>query len=153
MPVEYSRESGYAKEMLKWEQHAGVWGVNPGHPYEYREYPMRLYKAARNAEGKMDLGEGRTAENDAERSLLEGQGFVAGGPAEAVAALEREEQYIAKLAAEREWEIQHGRLSDKAVAEVRAEEAAAGSRHLGEIPDAPKRRGWPKGKPRSPQVE
>lgn len=133
--------SKYAEEMRKWEAHHSQFGP-PGRPYEYHAYPTRMYKASRPAAGGPPTFEGVDAHNDAERDSLERIGFVHGGQAEALAALERREFEIAELAANRAY-------TDRTMSEkARAEADAADSRtihHLPAIPETPvKRRGRPK---------
>lgn len=140
MAVVHSPDSGYAQEMRKWEANYTQFGP-PGRPYSYQSYPTRMYKAGRNAAGRSDIVDAQTANDESERRVLEGRGFVVGGQAAALEALERQEQYEAKLAAEINYEAAH-KLSERAAAEVAAAQAEAGARHLPSIPETPvKRRG------------
>jgi len=45
--------SALGKELLKWEQHPGPLGRNPGNPYTYRPYPRMLYKAQTMPNGQV----------------------------------------------------------------------------------------------------
>lgn len=138
MGVVHSPDSKYAEEMRRWEALHTQYGP-PGRPYEYREYPTQMYKAGRNDAGRSVILESRRAEDSTERERLERDGFVCGGQQAALDALERSELELAKLAAEINYDAQH-KLSDKARAEVEAAQADAGMRHIGEIPEKPKRK-------------
>ena len=150
MGVAHSADSEYVKELQRWEGHKYFGDLPPGRPYVYREYPTRMYKAGRNAEGKSAIVDAQTANDEHERRNLESRGFVVGGQAAAMEAFEAQEREIATLAAERNYEIAKGRLSEKAAAEVHAHEAAAGARHLAEIPETPIKRRGRKPKAESP---
>lgn len=126
----------YAEEMRKHEAFHTSFGA-PGRPYVYREFPMRLYKAVSGARG-VEF-EGFTVNDENEQRNMHSRGYC-DSQAEAMAALEREQMEHGKLAAEREWEIQHGRISEKAAAEVREAEAEYGARHLPEVPAKPVRK-------------
>jgi hypothetical protein len=139
MAVVHSPDSEFAKEMRKWEAHHTQYGP-PGRPYTYQPYPTRMYKAVRADDGSRTF-EAFTANDEHEQRNLESRGFVVGGQQAALDALSAAELEHSKLAAERNWEVAHGRVSEKAAAEVAAHEAAAGARHLPSIPEAPKRRG------------
>jgi hypothetical protein len=133
MGVVFTKDSLYAVEMRKWEATHTEFGA-PGRPYQFREFPKRLYKAERTDRG-IQITEAMTAEDaDMERNL-QSRGFHFGQDA-AIAAIEREQTVFGQLAAEREFAIQHGRLSDAAVAEVRTAEAHHGAAHLPDVPVA-----------------
>lgn len=137
--VTLSQNSPYAQELCKWEAHYTQYGP-PGRPYEYHPYPTRMYKATRPSQGGVAF-EGQDAENDAERARLERDGYIYGGQAAALAALERRETEIAELAANRAFNDR--RMSDKAQAEAAATDDTT-IRHLAEIPRTPiKKRGRP----------
>lgn len=129
----------YAKELCKWEANYTQYGP-PGRPYEYRAYPSAMYKAKRPAKGGDPLFDFASAEDERDRERLERVGYVYGGKAAALAALERQEFEIAELAANRH-------LTDRRMGEqARAEAAAADEatiQHLAAIPETPikKRRG------------
>ena len=137
MAVVHSQDSGYAVERRKFEAHHTEFGP-PGRPYTYQEYPMRMYRATREADGGR-VCEGQTAGDEHERRNLESRGFVSGGQGAAIAALEAQELEQSKLAAELNYEAKY-RLSPKAAAEVEAAQAAAGARHLPMVPEAPVKR-------------
>lgn len=142
MAIVHGPDSNYAKEMRKFEQFPSEWGTAPGNPYVYREFPKRLYKAAR-VDGKSVIADAQTAHNDLEERNLLSRGFCFGQD-KALEALELEERAAGELAAEREYEIRRGRLSDRAVAEVRAAEADHVGGHMPVVPDTPiRRRGRP----------
>lgn len=128
----------YAEEMRKHEAHYTEFGA-PGRPYVYREFPKRLYKAVRGAvRGGIDF-EGITVHTDDEQRNLQSRGFCL-SQALALEALEHEQTEHGALAAERNFEIKHGRISERAASEVRAAEAEHGARHLPEVPETPIRR-------------
>lgn len=138
MPVEYGSQSEYAKEMRKWNSNYSEFGT-PGRPYAFQEFPKRLYKADR-VDGKIVIVDQANARDEQDVLNLLSRGFVEGGPAKAFEAIERQQTAHGELAAEREYEIRHGKLSEQAVAEVRAVEAEAGSVHVPEIPRTPVKR-------------
>lgn len=138
MAVVFTQESEYAKEMRKWNAHHTAFGA-PMRPYVFREFPKRLYKADRK-DGKIVIVDAQTAGNEDEERNLQSRGFYLGQDA-AIAEIERQQLEHGILAAEREYEIQHGRLSAKATAEVRAAEEEHGARHL---PEVPRKRGRPR---------
>lgn len=142
--IEISQTSEFAKERAKWEAETGRFG-KAGRPYQYREYPKRLDRATRGDKGPEF--EGATAHNEEEEARLKSVGFHYGREM-ALKALSRDETEHATLAAERNYEIHHGRISERAAAEVRAAEAEHGAKHLPEVPEKPiRRRGPNKPKP------
>lgn len=126
----------YAEEMRKHEAYHTSFGA-PGRPYVFQEFPLRLYKAVSGARG-VEF-EGFTVNDANEQRNMQSRGYCL-SQAEAMEALEREQLEHGKLAAERNWEIAHGRVSEKAAAEVRAAEADYGSRHLPSVPETPVKR-------------
>jgi hypothetical protein len=138
MGVVFTTDSLYAREMRKWEATHTQFGA-PGRPYTFMEYPKRLYKAERTDRGIQITESHDVPDADTERNLLS-RGFHFGQD-KAIAAIEAEQTTLGALAAEREWQIQHGRLSDAAVREIRAAEAEHGATHLPDVPV--KRRGRP----------
>ena len=142
--IELGPSSGYGKEMRRWEAYSSQFGAGEK-PYVFREYPKMLYKAAR-VDGKgIQIVERHVVNDDLEQRNMQSRGFHF-AQEEAIAAIEAEHTEFGKLAAEREWEIQHGRLSERAVAEVRAAEAERGASHLPEVPRTPiRKRGRPVG--------
>lgn len=140
MAVVYSQDSAFAREMAKWEATHTQYGP-PGRPYTYQPYPTRMYRAER-VEGRSQIAEAATANDEHEQRNLESRGFVVGGQQAALDALAEREQEVAVLAANRAYNDR--RMSDKAQAEAAQAEAAAGIRHVAEIPETPiKRRGRP----------
>ena len=143
MAVEFGVESNYAKESRKWEAHHGKFGA-PGRPYTFQEYPKRMSKAERVPGKGIQIVDAQTANDIHEERNLQSRGFYMGQDV-AIQAIEHEQLEHGTLAAEREYEIQHGRLSEKAAAEVRAAEAEHGATHLPMIPETPiKKCGRPK---------
>lgn len=137
MGVVFTQESNYAKEMVKHEAYPTQFGP-PGRPYVFREYPKRLYKADR-VDGQIKIVDAQTAHDDHEERNLLSRDFHF-GPDKAMQAIEQQQLTHGTLAAEREWQIQHGRVSEKAASEVRAAEAEHGARHLPDVPETPVRR-------------
>jgi hypothetical protein len=116
--------------------------MGPGlRPYVKREYPMWLHRASHDKGGGFEF-EQVLVGSDVEAAAHLSRGF-AEEPLIALERLKAQELEYAKLAAEREHEIKH-KLSPKAVAEVRAEEATY-SGHMPTMAETPiKRRGRPK---------
>jgi hypothetical protein len=148
MPVEYGQESNYAKEMRRHEATHTVFGA-PGRPYVYREFPKMLYKFARVQGKGIIVDETFSVGDEDEQRRMESRGFHA-KQEDAIAAIEREQTRDGILAAEREYAIQHGRHSEKAVNEVRQAEEAHGATHLPEVPRTPIKK---RGRPAKPKVE
>ncbi len=122
----------YANEMRRHESHHTTFGP-PGRPYVYSEFPKRLYKAVKG--GVAPEFDGHTVNSEDEQRNMQSRGYSL-TQADALEALEREQTEHGKLAAEREWEIRHGRVSDKAAAEVRVAEEAHGATHMPVMPEA-----------------
>ncbi len=129
--------TAYAKELCKWEAHWTQYGA-PQRPYEYRDYPHRMYKPTRSATTSEVTFEGQTAENEHDRERLERVGFVFGGQGEAMKVLEAREFEIAELAANRA--LNDRRLSANAQAEAAAVDDTT-IRHLPVINEANKKSG------------
>ena len=138
MPVEHGSQSNYAKEMRRWNAYPSEFGP-AGKPYVFQEFPKMVYRAER-VDGQIKIVETRQVHSDDGESIERGKGFRA-SQQEALDLIGKEQTEHGRLAAEREWEIQHGRLSEKAVEEVRAVEAEAGAVHVPVIPEGPKKRG------------
>lgn len=137
--IEVSQSSEYAKEMRKWEATHTRYGP-PGRPYVYQEYPKMLYKCAHVAGKGVQPVEDYTVNDETQERNMNSRGYFPLQDAYDRAVKQQTEH--GTLAAEREWQIQHGRLSDKAAAEVRAAEAEHGSTHMPDVPETPiKRRG------------
>jgi hypothetical protein len=139
MPVEYSRESAYAKERCKWEATHTEFGP-PGKPWKFQEYPVMLYRATHPPAGGPPRIEQEIAADEGHERILTGRGFVRGSD-HAVERLAAQDVEFAKLAAEREYEKR--RMSAQAVAEAERVEDAT-SNHLPTIPERPIRRRRPK---------
>lgn len=122
----------YAREMRKHEAQHTKYGP-PGRPYVRQEFPKRLYKAERSDKGV--TFEGFTVNNEDEQRNMQSRGWSL-TQAEAQDALIRENTEHGKLAAERNFEIKHGRISERAAEEVRQAEAAH-SGHLPEVKEKP----------------
>lgn len=135
--------SAYAQEMRKHEARHTQWG-EPGRPYVYQEYPKQLYRAIFKAGEGITLTDSIRVETADEERNMCSRGFHP-GPQAAHDAAAREQTEYGRLAAEREYDIQHSRLSPRAVAEVRAAEEAHGASHMPTVPVTPiKRRGRPR---------
>lgn len=143
MPVEFGSESNYAKEMRKWETNHTRFGP-PGRTFTYEEFPKRLYKAEHVSGKGIAIVDAQTANDAHEERNLQSRGFHF-GPDVAVQAIRDEQTEHGKLAAERNFDIAHGRLSPKAAAEVATAEGDYGAKHLPMVPETPiKKRGRPK---------
>jgi hypothetical protein len=142
MPVIHTPDTPYAKEMARHEAIHTKYGA-PGRPYEFREFPTRMYLAVRDQSGAPVL-QGETANDSHEQRNLESRGFVHGGQQSALDSLAARETEHATLAAERNYEVAHGKLSEAAVEEVKFVEEAAGAMHVPEIPSGPKKPGRPR---------
>jgi hypothetical protein len=123
----------YAQEMAKWEPFPSKWGA-AGRPYVFREFPKMLYKASQGAEMTTI-----TVNDPDEQRREEAKGFAA-TQERALELMNREHREHATLAAERNFEIAKGRISERAGAEVRQAEAEHGARHLPEVPEKPRRK-------------
>jgi hypothetical protein len=138
----------YAKEMRRHEATHTEFGQGE-RPFVYREFPKMLYKAVRQEKGGVTY-EGFQVGDAEEQRNMQSRGYSATLEL-AHAALLKEQTEHGKLAAERNYEIAHGRISEAAAAEVRAAEAEHGARHLPEVAEKPRRRRGPN-KPK-PAVE
>ena len=105
----------YAQEMRKHEAFPTEFGRGE-RPYVYREFPKRSYKAVRGERGV--TYEGFTVNDDTELQNMQSRGYFLTQEL-AQSALLKEHTEHGKLAAERNYEIKHGRISEKAAAEVR----------------------------------
>src|SRR5262245_22357671 len=125
MGVAHTVDSPYAKEMARWNAHHTEHGA-PGRPYEFRDYPTQMYQAWRNpASGKIEIKESMRAEDEVMRQNLESRGFVHGGQQAAIEEWERRELIDATAAAERNYDVAHGKHGEKAQAEIAVAESAA----------------------------
>jgi len=146
MGVVFTQESNYAKEMRKWEAHHTQFGA-PQRPYEFREFPRMLYKADRDAKGAIVVADNCIVGDEDEQRNMQSRGFYLTQQEALDAAEKLYHVEYGTLAAERNFEIERGRISERAAAEVRAAEAAHGASHLPMVPIAPKKRG------RKPKVQ
>lgn len=147
MGVVYAPETAYAQEMRKWEAHHTQYGP-PGRPWSDKngpgvEFPKRLYKATRAADGTRTL-EGFTVNNDDEQRNMQSRGYHEGQD-KALEALDQEHTEHGKLAAELNYEAR--RMSPKAAEEIDQAQQAYGARHLPTMPEKPKRKYVRKEKP------
>ncbi len=142
MGVVFPPESAYAREMRKHEAWPTFYG--PGErPLTFREFPKMLYRAEHVPGSGIEIVERRIVADEQEERNLQSRGFVMGQD-KAIESAERQHTEYGRLAAEREWQIQHGRVSEKATSEVRAAEEAHGARHLPDVSETPiKKRGRP----------
>lgn len=129
------QSSEYAKEMRKWESQPTRFGP-PGRPYEYREYPTWMFRAEHLSGKGIHIVDKQLVDDLQQQRNMESRGFHV-EPREAIAAIERQQTEFGRLAAERNFEIAHGRISEHAATEVRAHEAEHGARHLPMIPETP----------------
>ena len=134
MAIVHVPESAWAKEAIKWEAEGSIMG--PGlRPYVKRDWPSWVYKAGQLPAGGLDIVDTRQIDQH-EYDRLHANGYRL-TPLEALEALNGQQLEFAKLSAEREWEKTHGRLSPRAIEEVRAVEDDAGAQHLPTIPETP----------------
>ena len=132
MSVVHPPESEYAKEMRKWEAFPSQYGP-AGRPYEYKEYPVMMYKITEINPLKYEYQQ--AADENEKRNFLS-RGWAVGlkGAEEAYHAQSLE---VAKAAANRAYHEQ--RMSPEAQAEARAYEAEQDG-HVPVIPEVPIRR-------------
>lgn len=133
--IALTQSSEYAKEMRKWESTHTRFGP-PGRPYVYQEYPKAMYRAEHQSGKGIVIVDKHTVDDELQERNMHSRGFY-GEPTEAIAAIERQQTEFGTLAAERNFDIAHGRVSEKAAVEVRAHERAHGARHLPAIPETP----------------
>jgi hypothetical protein len=113
----------YAKEMARWNT-----------PYVYAPLPQMLYRGVTRA-GRVAV-EQRVVETEREQTLALEQGWRE-NPQTATDEETRRQEQVGTAAAERAYADQ--RLSPRAQAEAAAADQAAGAKHLGEIPERPRR--------------
>ena len=136
--IDIPQSTEYAKEMRKWESYPSKFGA-PGRPYVFKAFSKALYRFKWESGKDIVLDEMFFVQSEDEQRNMESRGFHATQEL-AVAAIEAEHTEHGKLAAERNYEIQHGRISEKAAAEVRAAEAEHGATHLPSVPVKPVRK-------------
>ncbi len=140
--IDLPQSTEYAKEMRKWQAEASRYG-RPGRPYVYQEFPKMVFKATRVSGKGAQITETHIVNNDEEVANLRSRGFFT-KQEDAIADLDKSETQHGILAAERNFDIAQGRMSESAAKEVRAAEEAHGSTHLPEVPVTPiKKRGRP----------
>ena len=133
MGVVFTPESNYAKEMVKHEAYPTRFG--PGQrPFKHYEFPKMLYKATKG--GVLPEFDHTTVGDEDEQRNMQSRGYCLTQEL-ALEALRDEHTEHGKLAAERNYEIAKGRISEKAAAEVRAAEEAHGAKHLPVVPETP----------------
>ncbi len=141
MGVVFTQESAYAKEMRKWESYPTEFGKGEK-PFRMQEFPKALYKLIHVSGKGLEIESSVTVMDADEERKQRAKGFAM--LPEAQERAERQQTEFAKLAAEREYEIAHGRISEKATKEVRQAEAEHGAMHLPAVPETPiKKRGRP----------
>jgi hypothetical protein len=136
MAILIDPDSAEAKERVKWEAQYTQYG--PGaRPYIKRDYPMLLHKAGRppGGLGAAEIVEMQEVGSEGEAAVYRSRGFRP-TPLEAIEHWEAEQTEFATLAAERNWQVQHGRHSEKAQQEIARHEAAAVD-HLPSVPVTP----------------
>jgi hypothetical protein len=114
----------YAKEMARWNA-----------PYDYREWPKMLYRGTTTSAGRVEV-EQRIVSTDGEEQDALASGWMTNPERAKVAETTRQEA-IGTAAAERAYSDR--RMSAGAQAEAAAADAAAGAKHLGEIPERARR--------------
>ena len=128
----HSPESEFSKERVKFEAQNSEFGP-AGRPYAYREYPTDMYLAGipAGAAGAPRIIDTKHHCDEQEAENLASRGW-AKTPLKALENYNTQKLEEAKLAAEIEHEVVH-KLTDKAVAEVRAAQAE----HDGHLPSIP----------------
>jgi hypothetical protein len=109
-------------------------------PYVFRPYPKMLYRGRTLSNGSLDV-EQRIVANEGEEVLAAGIGWLP-HPQAATDAERRRQEDLGTAAAERAWTDRH--LSPAAQAEAAAIDETT-AKHLGEIPERPRRQ---RGRPR-----
>jgi hypothetical protein len=115
----------YAKEMARWNK-----------PYVYAEFPKMLFRGTTTTAGRVDV-EQRIVASEREEADALAFGWCV-HPQVAKDAETKRQEAIGTTAAERAWTDRS--MSPAAQAEAAAADAAAGAKHLGEIPERPRRR-------------
>lgn len=141
MSVAYSPDSAYAKEMVKWESQHTQYGP-PLRPYEFREFPKRLYKAIRPLAGGTVTFDGRDAGDENEERNLLSRGYRCGQDT-ALAALDKADFAVAEATANRHYH--DARMGEQARREAEAADNATAA-HVPVIPEKAR-------KPRTKKLE
>lgn len=131
MAVQFSQDSAFAKEMVKWEAQHTPLGA-PGRPYVFYEYPKMVYRATRPTSGPPEIAEAQIVDGPLSE-YLRARGFR-DSALEAIALVEQTELEHAKLAAEINFDVR--RMSPEAKREAEAAMADA-SGHLPSVPETP----------------
>lgn len=126
-------DTGYGRELWKWDHHQGEAHPNDPtirgmRPTSFQSHPAMMYKATQKNPWKFE--EETAADLNAQRNL-ESRGFVAGGKQAAADAFDSHMQALAVGAAHRNYEDRN--MSEKAKAESNVAEQSS-STHLAEIP-------------------
>lgn len=139
MSVINSPESGYAKERVKWEAQNSEMGIGL-RPYVYREYPTMIYLAGipMGEVGAPRIINQQIADDEDALNNMASRGWRT-HPMDAIKAYDAQKLEEAKLAANLEFEIAKGRISQNAAAEVRAAQAEVDG-HMPVMPETPIRR-------------
>jgi hypothetical protein len=134
-----SPESGYAKERVKWEAQNSEMGIGL-RPYVYREYPTMIYLAGipMGEVGAPRIINQQIADDEDALNNMASRGWRT-HPMDAIKAYDAQKLEEAKLAANLEFEIAKGRISQNAAAEVRAAQAEVDG-HMPNVPETPIRR-------------
>jgi hypothetical protein len=134
-----SPESGYAKERVKWEAQNSEMGIGL-RPYVYREYPTMIYLAGipMGEVGAPRIINQQIADDEDALNNMASRGWRT-HPMDAIKAYDAQKLEEAKLAANLEFEIAKGRISQNAAAEVRAAQAEVDG-HMPVMPETPIRR-------------
>lgn len=128
--ISIPQSSKYAEEMRKHEAYPSKYG-QPGRPFQHQEYPKMLYRCEFKGGDGIVVVDKHIVNDEQEEANMNSRDFHVLQVAHDRAMKTQTEH--AKLAAEREYQIQHGRISERAVAEVRQAEAEAGAVHLPDI--------------------
>lgn len=135
----HNPNSAWAKEARKWEATYTQFGP-AGRPYVFRQYPTWMFLAGAPPNGgAITILDMQICATENQRSGFESRGFRM-EPLEAIAYYEKQQLEYAKLAAEREYEKRHGKMSARARQEVEDVEEAAGAQHLPTIAARPGRK-------------
>lgn len=143
MGVQYTPESGHAKEMAKYEQRPTPEVPSPltraqggNYPYQYEEFPKMLFRAERRPTGPPKIAGYIEAGNEHEQDRYLGEGWSK-TQEDALAAIAREDTMIAELAANRAFNERT--MGERARAEAAAADEAT-AKHLPSVPETPIRR-------------
>jgi hypothetical protein len=135
--ISLPQSTPYSQEMAKWEAHPSQWGP-AGRPYQFSEFPKRLYKCEYEPGKGIHKSEEIEVLDETQEQNMRSRGFAS--LAEAYKAVEAEHTEHGKLAANLEYQIQTGKVSEKAAAEVAVAREAYGTRHMPDVPRTPIKR-------------